>query len=128
MSEAREVLEISPKNLISFQTGNVKTRIIDVRDDDFGSAGGFVKGAEHIPSMMLMIYSNDILQETIQGGYARLVFYCQYGEVRSVKAAKHMNMIISKMADPPLLQVGFLKGGFKAFYREFNGTEHVATL
>ena len=126
MSE-REVIEVTPRNLVGRQGSNEKILVIDVRDSDYGE-GGIIRGSINLPMMLINLpTATDLINRAKDEKYALIIFYCKYGQQRSVKAAKTVNMVLCKMNPIPLIQIGFLKGGFDAFLKVYQGTEHVVS-
>ena len=126
MSE-REVIEVTPRNLVGRQESNEKVLIVDVRDSDYGE-GGVIQGSMNLPMMLInLATATDLINRAKDENYASIIFYCKYGQQRSVKAAKTVNMVLCKMDPIPLVQIGFLKGGFDAFLKVYQGTEHVVS-
>ena len=121
----REVLEMSPQNVVGREECNDKILKVDVRDDDFGE-GGIIKGAIHLPLMFINIETaTELIKRAEEEKCSTILFYCKLGQQRSVKAAKTVNMVMSKQNPMPLIQIAYLKGGFNAFLKYYHGTDHV---
>jgi len=117
MSEERVVTLISPKKLADYVTSNEKVLVIDVRDSDYND-GGHIKGSRNIPSFLFNASTvKDILDLSLEDKYETILFYCAYGQQRSVKCANTMNSYINRLDNKPLIQISFLEGGFMSFQR-----------
>lgn len=126
MSE-RKVLSMKPLEVVGYLKSNQKVMLIDVRDSDFGE-GGYIKNAVNIQSFLFNIaVVNDILKQAQDDGVSFIVFYCQFGQQRSVKCANTVNQVLSKMSPTPLIQIAYIEGGFNLFRSTFHDTEYVLT-
>ena len=124
MSE-RCVTTVTPAQIVGSFGTNCQMMIVDCRDADYND-GGHIKTAINIPSSRLV--GNNIkklVNDCAKDGISTLVFYCQYGQQRSVKAANAANRYINELEVKPLVQISYLKGGFQDFLRKYAGTENV---
>lgn len=124
MSE-RAFTTVTAASIVSTFGTNCKMMIVDCRDADYND-GGHIKTAINIPSSKLV--GNNIeklVNDCAKDGVSNLIFYCQYGQQRSVKAANAANRYINELENKPLLQISYLQGGFQEFYRKYHGTENV---
>lgn len=123
----RNLEPTSPASLIGMITHNIPVSIIDVRSSDYNE-GGHIKGSENIPSMFFNAeVVKDIIDTSIKNKINSIIFYCKFGQVRSVNCAKTVNETISSMTPPPMITVSYLDGGFDGFLRKYRGTEYIIT-
>lgn len=123
----RTVTAAKAANVVATFGSNVKMLIVDVRDTDYNK-DGHIKDAINIPQMYLQFDEKieELFKVCKENGATWLIFYCQYGQVRSVKAANAANRYINTLKEPPLLQISYLDGGFDEFKRKYSNTEYVA--
>ncbi|OHS94133.1 rhodanese domain phosphatase [Tritrichomonas foetus] len=99
--------------------------LIDVRDVDYGE-GGIIKGAINIQSMFFNeAIITDLINKAKEQDISYMILYCQFGQQRSVKFAKTVNNVLCQMNPIPLIQIGYVEGGFKAFYAAYHNSEYV---
>ena len=127
MSE-REVLSLKPQALVGYIESNLKLMIIDVRDIDYGEGGVIQSSINVNPMFFNEAIVNDLLKKAEEQGDSFIVLYCQYGQQRSVKCAKTMNNVLCNKDSPPLIQICYLEGGFKAFLSAYHDTKYVEQI
>ena len=121
----REVTIAKPASVVSTYGKNVKMCIVDVRDNDFNN-GGHIKEAINFPEYKFKGDNVKIfIDDCVKDGIDWVIFYCQYGQQRSVKAANAANRYINSLTDKPLIQISYLEGGFEAFTRKYQNTEYI---
>lgn len=121
----RQVTTITPASLVGTYGTNVKMCIVDCRDSDYND-GGHIKDSINIPEYKFKGNNVEkLINQCVADGASWLIFYCAYGQQRSVKAANSANRYINELETKPLLQISYLEGGFNAFCRKYNGTEYV---
>ena len=115
----------TPASLVGTYGTNVKMAIVDCRDNDYNN-GGHIKEAINFPEYK---FKGDnvakFVDECVKDGVSWIIFYCQFGQQRSVKAANAANRYINTLENKPLLQISYLEGGFDAFTRKYHGTENI---
>ena len=125
MSVMRALESTTPRSLIEMLTHGISVSMIDVRSTDYDE-GGHIKGSQNIPSMLFNLeVVKDIINTSVENKVDTIVFYCKYGQVRSVDCAKTVNRVISEMDPKPQLTVSYLEGGFNSFYDQYHDSEYV---
>lgn len=100
------------------ETSNNQLKLVDVRDVDF--KGGHIKGAVNITidNFESEIFLNDFLEECKEENINNIVYYCQYGQVRSVKAYDRTKKYIDDNKCNIGANIYVLQGGFEEYYNK----------
>ena len=97
------------------EANNGILKLVDVRDIDF--RGGHIKGAINITidNFESETFLSDFLEECKEEKIQNIVYYCQYGEVRSVKAYNRTKKYINDNKCNIGVNVYYLQGGFEYY-------------
>eukprot|EP00798_Chlamydomonas_sp_ICE-L_P021449 gene21449-28419_t len=107
------------------------TRVMDVRDEDF--AGGHIRSCVNVTSDRF--YQEEDI-DTVISQYCtppitKVVVHCMFSEQRGPRCAmrlvRRLNELQAAGSLPFMPSVFVLRGGWKGFYRSYQGTELIET-
>lgn len=126
MSE-RGVSYVSASELAAL-IGSGSVLVVDARDSDYGE-GGIISGAQHTAYYGITAAAcQALLDAAAQRGAARIVTYCAYGQVRSVKLARVLTSYAESTGQLSRVAISVLARGFDGFRAAYGGTALVTRV